>query len=895
MPEMLRSAAVLGLRFLFLTRYSWLLALVLVALPPFALSVAPSLLENLFVLDRPVQVLHVSWIAMFCSASVIGTLRITALNAIDRFEDYRQVCVEFQESWGTEHRIGTHWYQRWEGWLTLLVGLAAAIGIWYVIITACVTRTAADPGPGWGEFASVSEAQLAVSALAWRQALLGAGITLGILGAVYALLAAHQIWFAEQAEAECAFHSRQPNAAVRPPNPVEEAATDCALTELWVYRFLARLLGPGYFREVVYRRVDGLRRQVVLAPGHASLMLSTALFLGWYARNYWSVLGEGKMPDESSAMPALFFGLLSLLLVILVLPGISFLLDRHRIPILPTLLLIMAAFYGVFATDHYYELNPSGARAEPLPAEPIEQVYDRWKLPVGVGGQRTLVVIDASGGGIQASAWTAQVLTGLHEIYGDGFSRSVGLISAVSGGSVGTMFYLVNRADAAEKFDPSVGETVLTHEAILRIRDASRASGLEASCWGIAYPDTMRALFPPFAGRTIDRGWSIEQIWRERMSQAGPSFSDMRLSELGRLTARNQLPVAAFNSTLVETGQRLVISPVLGPPVVGESTSTGWEFLRAFPHSHLRVSTAARLSATFPYVTPVSRPLDTAAPTAISAENPLATFHVADGAYADNEGVVTSVDWINRLLVHYSRGEHLERRPFDRVLLIRIQAFPRQQARRNAANGSLTGWRAALLGPFDAMMHVRSASQTERGDLEINLLTRATLAEFKAARERTESEFQMALAQVEQLESIREELYNLAAAARDSPADVARQYLEVEDKLHAAEGLLRRAQERGRRVNDLLVESVVFDFQPVDQVRIPMSWKLTTSQKRQLDRAWLQLVEGRLQFQPLDVLDRYFARIPPEQFQPTDLPAVGPENQSSLPRASSGQISASLP
>src|SRR6185436_9127973 len=110
---------------------------------------------------------------------------------------------------------------------------------------------------------------------------------------------------------------------------------------------------------------------------------------------------------------------------------------------------------------------------------------------------------------------------------------------------------------------------------------------------------------------------------------------------------------------------------------------------------------------------------------------------------------------------------NLEQRPFDRVLLIRIQAFPRQQARRTATNGSLAGWRAALLGPFDTMMHVRSASQTERGDLEINLLTRATVAEMKAARERTEREFQMALAQVEQFEALREELHHLTTKSRE--------------------------------------------------------------------------------------------------------------------------------
>jgi hypothetical protein len=198
-------------------------------------------------------------------------------------------------------------------------------------------------------------------------------------------------------------------------------------------------------------------------------------------------------------------------------------------------------------------------------------------------------------------------LTGLHELYGNAFSQSVGLISSVSGGSVGTMFYLANRADLMTDNDGLPGD-VLPPAAIQRIRAASRSSGLEATCWGIAYPDTLRALFPPLVDESIDRGWSIEQSWRDQLKAADIRLADLRLSDLGDRLRRTTLPVPVFNATLVETGQRLLISPVLSPPAVGEQASAGREFLRSFPRSHLRVSTAARLSATFPYVTPVARP-----------------------------------------------------------------------------------------------------------------------------------------------------------------------------------------------------------------------------------------------------------------------------------------------
>lgn len=51
----LKTALVLAIRYLFLTRYSWLLAIVLVAIVPVSQILLPRLLANLFVVDRPEQ------------------------------------------------------------------------------------------------------------------------------------------------------------------------------------------------------------------------------------------------------------------------------------------------------------------------------------------------------------------------------------------------------------------------------------------------------------------------------------------------------------------------------------------------------------------------------------------------------------------------------------------------------------------------------------------------------------------------------------------------------------------------------------------------------------------------------------------------------------------------
>jgi hypothetical protein len=61
-------------------------------------------------------------------------------------------------------------------------------------------------------------------------------------------------------------------------------------------------------------------------------------------------------------------------------------------------------------------------------------------------------VVAVNGGGIQAAAWAAQVLAGLEEACreegcGREFDEEVRLISSVSGGSVGTMYFVNEYTD----------------------------------------------------------------------------------------------------------------------------------------------------------------------------------------------------------------------------------------------------------------------------------------------------------------------------------------------------------------------------------------------------------------------------------------------------------------
>ncbi|HUG70734.1 MAG TPA: hypothetical protein VMM76_23495 [Pirellulaceae bacterium] len=848
----LKTALVLAVRYLFLTRYSWLLALVLLAIVPVSQALVPRLLANLFVFDLPEQIYHVSWISLWCGATVMETLRGTTMNAHLRFDDYRLAADRFRAAWGIEAVDDTvEWYRNRTGWIMMLLGFAVAIGVWHRIMQACIDSTVGDPSAIWIAHVGTSS-EAAMRAYGWKQALAGLLATITVLGVLNGIMVF--------------FHERRIRHGIdkRP----EWLRSLCAC--------LNAVLGPGYFRTEEHA---GSGAALHLAPGHLRLLLYTTTFLVWYGVNYVTATGDRPMPTETSPYLALFYGLLSLLLLMYLLPGFAFFWDRYRIPVPLLLLAAVLVFYGSFETDHFYELNLAPEDAASYNPPDLTEVFDDWEFPDGPDGKRTLVVVDASGGGIQASAWTAQVLVGLHGVYGNGFSKSIGLISSVSGGSVGTMFYLANRSEIVLSPGPGTRlDQALTPSTIFKIQEAARSSALEATAWGLAYPDTLRTFMPFAVGKTVDRGWAIEQVWQQRMESTSVDNLDrgnLNLADLGRAIRQNQLPVPVFNATLMESGQRLQISPVLSPPKKRHgrendpnAPDAASQLLEEFPHARPLVSTAVRLSATFPYITPAAR---ASIPPELECDHTqqsaISKYHVVDGAYVDNEGAVTSVDWINRLL-HYYQGRKNSERPFDRVLLVRIHAFPTNvgQASGKVAK-SASGWRTAFIGPLDTMMAVRSASQMERGDLEVGLLQNVTQSRTEV--QVREAELKKAIA----VADVIGDGTNPGPAEPDpnaeanlSPADIARMQAMSRDTSARVSEITRTVEEHVneevREATEVEVYSVMIDFHsPNKSLRIPMSWKLTTKQKENVDLAWESILRGEHPQKPLEALDEFFERV----------------------------------
>ena len=125
-----------------------------------------------------------------------------------------------------------------------------------------------------------------------------------------------------------------------------------------------------------------------------------------------------------------------------------------------------------------------------------------------------------------------------------------------------------------------------------------------------------------------------------------------------------KMPIPAFNASFADTGDSLVISPFVFP--CDKSQRHLLEFYKKH-HPDPLVATAARLSATFSYISPICQARIPAGEKATTVMN----HRVADGGYVDNGGLLTATRWTKRLLMNMG-----ERPPFRNVIFLQLIGFP---------------------------------------------------------------------------------------------------------------------------------------------------------------------------------------------------------------------------
>ena len=291
--------------------------------------------------------------------------------------------------------------------------------------------------------------------------------------------------------------------------------------------------------------------------------------------------------------------------------------------------LVLAALWG---KDHAVELDdaPSGKRMS------LDEAARLWRdqVPSDPGHPRPLIVVATAGGGIRATQWTVAVLTAL-EARIPNFSRDLFAISGVSGGGVGGVAYI---ADLTEELPgcPDVGATTRSCRE-RRVAAALAADHLAANL--------AAGLFLEAGGR-IDRGRALEMSWERSWSRAlGVESSPEHQRGLERrfarlwhdwLDTRCWLPLVMINSTLQETGQRVITSPV----DVTDRLNDAEDFLAMVGERDLRLSTAAHNGARFTYISPAGGFVPAGSDRLL---------HVIDGGYFENFGAQTAREVLDRV------------------------------------------------------------------------------------------------------------------------------------------------------------------------------------------------------------------------------------------------------
>jgi len=441
-----------------------------------------------------------------------------------------------------------------------------------------------------------------------------------------------------------------------------------------VSSFLASLLGPGYGTAPDSGHPSSMH------SGHRFAAIVMCLFLFAYWLSGLGTFSDLKTLQQwgTGGAPNLVLNYLLLVLIFwnCLLAGLAFFVDHFRFPALAALAIALVLIARFGSSDHVFSIVDRTNTPDKL-LRPLE-VFQREPDEV--------IVVAAAGGGIQSAAWTSKVLCGLRaELPGGIFQKSVRAISGVSGGSVGTMFYL--RCLEGPENDE-------------RPAKWAQDSSLGAVAWGMTHPDLRRVFFPGPATRwsLADRGWALERSW---LKSAHFERTERRMGEL-----HSDWPVILLNSTDARTGDPIVFTNSDFPGNLTQGSSSN-HYLRNFHQLYagkdLFLETAARMSAAFPYVSPEARP-----------NGPANGVHLGDGGYFDNSGVFTLSEWLKEATKHPNMTTASAASPMmskKRILVLQLEAFPDSNTADVEAPKK---WYYQLTSPIQTMLTVRSEGQLVR-------------------------------------------------------------------------------------------------------------------------------------------------------------------------------------
>jgi hypothetical protein len=384
------------------------------------------------------------------------------------------------------------------------------------------------------------------------------------------------------------------------------------------------------------------------------------------------------------------------------------------------------------------DLRPGAAVSKPgklltLGDVPFTSIPARLGEPAV--GKKPMVVVVASGGGVRAAAWTFLVLSELEARFaeeGIPFPYHVRFISGASGGMFGAAYYVTSLrgpnemtwgdARRQDMVGPGGRLDKLTQDWLTPVSQS-------------LVTNDVPGFFSPFPSPT-DRGVALERAWSKGMD----GELDVTFEQLAERERAGWCPSLAFSPMMIEDGRRLLVSNLdLRYPASNDGhlleydaelpasladlnrnySHDGLELFRMFPQSRGRfaVSTAVRMSASFPFLSPaVSLPTKP-------------RRRVVDAGYFDNYGVSLAAsvlfskkntDWIRDnvskvVLIQIRDGQSDDER--------QLRVIPDAGRRSKGVTSLLSRSLEELTSPLEGLSNARVGTTSFRNDGLLELLS----------------------------------------------------------------------------------------------------------------------------------------------------------------------------
>jgi len=304
------------------------------------------------------------------------------------------------------------------------------------------------------------------------------------------------------------------------------------------------------------------------------------------------------------------------------------------------------------------------------------------KTPVAV------LFVASEGGGIRAAYWTAAVLEQLRARVPRMEDRLYAL-SGVSGGSVGLTAWLVARR--AERCPAAKGADASAPAATASLG----MDFVSPAIAGMLYYDLMQR-FIPKAIYAWDRSRALEQGWQRAFSHAPGKPFERPIDDLYR--GCESLPHLLLNSTVVETGQRAVLTRLDTNPAGAEPV-----FIDHFDAMDARYTARqqslaglAHHSARFPVVSPAGTVEELT-----GKGGRRSAFRLVDGGYFDNSGTQTAIELIGYL-------QRTVKRPFTPILVL-VRNAPDPKGCDGPCTPGTSNWFPEIGSIIGALSSVRGA------------------------------------------------------------------------------------------------------------------------------------------------------------------------------------------